>query len=126
MSLKSKILTSKIVQKEWLQLHPLKLQSPTDFYYIQLSNKILNILLNDKLIIATPKDLMTLRQTIYTVYYKSCYAEEVLSKDIDKLKELVNYLNEMNGSKYDKIQTMQFNYLKNELVEILNKYGDKS
>jgi hypothetical protein len=41
-------LFNKIVQKDWIQLHPLKLQSPSDYYFIQLSNKILLLLDKDK------------------------------------------------------------------------------
>jgi len=75
MSLKSRILTSKIVQKDWLQLHPLKLQSPTDFYYIQLSNKILNILLKDKNLPEFPIPLIRQLALIATAYF-----EDVISK----------------------------------------------
>jgi len=69
------LFSDKIVQKNWIQLHPLKLHSSTDFYYIQLSNKIFAHLLKDKLLNEFPKSIKRQFALIATAYF-----EDVISK----------------------------------------------
>jgi len=69
------LFSDKIVQKDWIQLHPLKLHSTTDFYYIQLSNKIFTLLLKDKTVNEFPTSLK--RQFALTA---TAYFEDVISK----------------------------------------------
>jgi len=69
------LFSDKIVQKDWIQLHPLKLHSITDFYYIQLSNKIFTLLLKNKTVNEFPTSLK--RQFALTV---TAYFEDVISK----------------------------------------------
>jgi hypothetical protein len=73
-SLHNNNLSKRIVQKDWIQLHPLKIQSPSDFYYIQLSNKILTLLENDKNVIEFSINLK--RQFAITA---SAYFEDIIS-----------------------------------------------
>lgn len=82
-----------------------------------------NKLLTDKLLTSTPSELMRLRQIMYAIYESNGYTE-ILTKDMNKLNELNEFLSVMDISKYDKIQAMHLNYLKNELSEIYNKYVD--
>ena len=73
-SLHNNLLSNRIVQKDWIQLHPLKIQSPSDFYYIQLSNKILFALDKDKYTVVFAKNLK--RQFALTA---AAYFEDVIS-----------------------------------------------
>ena len=121
-SKKENLFFNKIVQKDWLQLHPLKLQSTSDFYYIQLSNKILNILLKDKNVSEFPISLKRKFAIITTAYFEDIISNVGLWRAIrqihfEKQCKLIPFKNLTDDYQLDEINPEDIQFLIWTLVQ---------
>lgn len=67
-------LQHKLYQADWLEIHPMEMVSKSDYYYLQLSNRILGVL--EKLMSAEPFSSEVRRKIAISV---SAYFEDVIS-----------------------------------------------
>jgi len=121
-SLHKNNLSKRIVQKDWIQLHPLKIQSPSDFYYIQLSNKILFALDKDKYTALFEKKLI--RQFALTA---AAYFEDVISNiglwrairqiNFKKQRKYIPFINTTEEYQLDEINPEDIQFLIWTLVQ---------
>jgi len=126
---------TKIYQKDWVALHPLSLQSSTDFYYIQLSNRILKLLEEN---IAVNEFSSSLKRQFAIV--AAAYFEDVISNigvwkgfrqiHFDKYGRYLPFLETTDDYYLDEINPediqfliwsiLQFDVIENEELRFLN------